>query len=140
MGCLFCDWIKNNKHVLYKTEKNVVLIPNITWVKNCLLVCPIKHVESIYDLDEETYLEMYKIGRKLGQQLEKKDADATVYLLNNNHMQISHLPTHVAHLHLKIIPCYKKYTNTDSARMELSEEDIDKIKQDLLKLLGYQRM
>ena len=67
-GCIFCDKAKENKdelnYILYRGEKNFVILNTYPYNPGHLMVVPYRHVSSLEELDYEELCEHYEIVKR----------------------------------------------------------------------------
>jgi len=105
MDCIFCK-IVNNEIPSYKLyeDDNVLAFLDITQgTKGHTLIIPKKHNRNIYDLDEETAQQLFKVVPKIANALKKSFNPIGLNIVNNNDEPLQS----VYHLHLHLIPRYE---------------------------------
>lgn len=102
---IFCKIIKGEIPSLTVYEDDIVKVfldvnPD---VNGHLLIVPKKHILNIYDMDEETIKQIFKIAKKMGSLLEERlRCQGITFVQNNGDMQ------DVKHFHLHVKPYYKE--------------------------------
>ncbi|MCK5761724.1 MAG: HIT family protein [Candidatus Izimaplasma sp.] len=105
MDCIFCK-IVTNKVPAYKIyeDENVLAFLDITQgTKGHTLIIPKKHVKNIYELDEETCNNVFKVVPHIARALKKTFNPIGLNLINNNDKPLQS----VFHFHLHLIPRYE---------------------------------
>lgn len=105
MDCIFCK-IVNNEIPSYKIyeDENVLAFLDITQgTKGHTLVIPKKHVKDIYELDEDTATQIFRVVPKIAKALKKAFNPIGLNIVNNNEKPLQA----VFHYHLHLIPRYE---------------------------------
>ena len=100
-NCLFCKIATNQENalILYEDDILMVILDAYPNSDGHALVIPKKHYETIYDMDEETFLHIYQIGKKYGNIIMKKlNKKAMTFTINYGESQV------IKHFHLHLIP------------------------------------
>ena len=84
--CIFCDIVsgKEKSYKIYENEKTLGFCDIFPISKGHILVIPKKHYEDIYDIDEETLMEVFKTVKKITNILKEKMEIKGVNLINSN--------------------------------------------------------
>ena len=104
MDCIFCKIINGDipSYKIYE-DKNVLAFLDITQgTKGHTLVIPKKHVKNVYELDEETASQLFKVVPKIANALKKAFNPIGLNIVNNNEQPLQA----VFHYHLHLIPRY----------------------------------
>lgn len=84
---------------LYEDDVLMVIMDAFPNCDGHALVIPKKHYETIYDVDDETFIHMNKIAKQYGKTImEKLDEKSMTFLINYGDAQV------VKHLHLHLQP------------------------------------
>lgn len=105
MDCIFCK-IMNNEIPSYKLyeDENVLAFLDITQgTKGHTLIIPKNHIKNVYDLDEKTSMELFKVVPKIANALKKAFNPIGLNIVNNNDKPLQS----VFHFHLHLIPRYE---------------------------------
>ena len=105
MDCIFCKIVNGEipSHKIYEDE-NVLAFLDITHgTKGHTLIIPKKHVRNIYDLDEKTIIDVFKVVPKIANALKKAFNPIGLNLINNNDQPHQS----VFHFHVHLIPRYE---------------------------------
>ena len=105
MDCIFCN-ILNGDIPSYKVyeDENVLAFLDITQgTKGHTLVIPKHHVANVYELDEETAANVFKVVPKLANALKKAFNPIGLNIVNNNDKPLQS----VFHFHIHLIPRYE---------------------------------
>ena len=103
--CVFCKIINGEipSYKIYETDTVMAFLDISQNTKGHTLVIPKKHIESIFDLDEQTGRDLFKAVIKTTNILKNKLGFKDVNLLNNNGSLAGQV---VNHYHIHIIPRY----------------------------------
>ena len=83
-------------HFLYEDEHCIAILDKFPAVKGQSLVIPKKDVDYIFDLDDDTYLHLFKIATKIAKASDKAlQAERTCLVVEG---------FDVPHVHIKIFP------------------------------------
>lgn len=102
---IFCKIINNEvpSYKIYEDEVVIAFLDVNPLVNGHTLIVPKKHYKDLYDLDNETFIHIVDVARKIGPLLEKKlNADGITLVQNNGLYQ------EVKHFHLHVKPQYKE--------------------------------
>lgn len=105
--CVFCKIINGEipSYKIYETDTVMAFLDISQNTKGHTLVIPKKHIESIFDLDEQTGRDLFEAVIKTTNILKNKLGFKDVNLLNNNGSLAGQV---VNHYHIHIIPRYGK--------------------------------
>ena len=103
--CVFCKIINGEipSSKIYETDTVMAFLDISQNTKGHTLVIPKKHIESIFDLDEQTGRDLFEAVIKTTNILKNKLGFKDVNLLNNNGSLAGQV---VNHYHIHIIPRY----------------------------------
>jgi len=83
-------------HFIYEDEHCVAILDKFPAVKGQSLIIPKKDVDYAFDLDDETYLHLFQVAKKVGKASDKAlDAERTCLVVEG---------FDVPHVHIKIYP------------------------------------
>lgn len=106
-------------HFIYEDEHCVAILDKFPTVKGQTLVIPKEEVDYAFDLDDDTYIHMFKVAKKVGKALDKAmDAERTCLVVEG---------FDVPHVHVKIYPIRKEdrpLGDKLSMGEEASDEDL----------------
>lgn len=105
MDCIFCKIIDGEipSYKLYEDENVLAFLDITQGTKGHTLVIPKKHVRNVYDLDEETAQNVFKVVPKLANALKKAFNPIGLNIVNNNDKPLQS----VFHFHIHLIPRYE---------------------------------
>jgi len=105
MDCIFCKII-NNEIPSYKIfeDDNVYAFLDITQgTKGHTLVIPKNHVKNIYELNEETAQNIFRVIPKIARALKEAFNPIGLNIVSNNELPLQS----VYHFHIHLIPRYE---------------------------------
>jgi len=105
MDCLFCkigaDEISS--YTIFEDEKVKCFLDIRPDSNGHLLIIPKKHFHNLDDIDEETFMHIFKVSQRMKKELETKlKCDGLKFAQNNGVLQ------EVKHFHIHLIPYYEK--------------------------------
>ena len=103
--CVFCKIVNGEipSYKIYETDNVMAFLDISQNTKGHTLVIPKKHIESIFDLDDQTGRDLFEAVIKTTNILKNKLGFKDVNLLNNNGSLAGQV---VNHYHIHIIPRY----------------------------------
>lgn len=102
-------------HFIYEDEHCVVILDKFPAVQGQSLVIPKKDVDYAFDLDDETYLHLFQIAKKVGKASDKALAAERTCLVVEGF--------DVPHVHIKIYPMQNTETALGALMPEGKEAD-----------------
>ena len=105
MDCLFCKIINGEipSKTIYEDDKVKVFLDINPSTNGDMLVVPKKHIENVYDIDDELLLHTHKVIKDMYDLLKDKlSAEGLTIVQNNGHGQ------EIKHYHVHVTP---RYTN-----------------------------
>ena len=129
MGCLFCDWLKENKQVVWEDSKIVVFMGSLVYSKGHVLVCPKKHFESLYDVPKELIDSLFHVSLEMGRKLKKNlGADGLHIAMAEKVYEVEpESDTHIAHIHMHVIPRRKGELVIFKEKVKLTEKEVKEL-------------
>ncbi len=103
MDCLFCRIINGEEKTrkIYEDDKVIAILDAYPTVDGHTLIIPKKHYVDFKELDEEIILHMYKVARKLSEELiAKLNVNSFTFAVNYGERQA------IKHFHLHLLPNY----------------------------------
>ena len=124
--CVFCKIVNGEipSFKIYESENTMAFLDISQNTVGHTLVIPKRHIENIFDLDEETSKELFVSVTKTAKILKEKLGIENANLLNNNGTLAGQV---VNHYHIHIIPrygndeCYFKESPHDANFEELAK-------------------
>ena len=110
--CIFCEITEKveNGFIVYENSHAVVLLDKHPINVGHVLVVPKRHVESFYQLDETTFVELMLVVRRIASVLEITYQPQKVGMLAAGF--------DVAHAHIHVLPMYEYHDLTSRAILE----------------------
>ena len=98
--CVFCDIVAGKEKAwrVYEDEKCLAILDAFPVNEGHILVLPKKHVQDIFELDEDLFLHLCRIARKLGRAMLKP--------LGANFANIVTASSLIKHAFIHVIPRY----------------------------------
>ena len=120
MNCIFCK-IANKEipaYIVYEDDIVVSFLDIHPGSNGHLLIVPKKHFQDLDDIDEKTFLHIFRIAKKLKNKIEKVLTPDGITIIQNNG-----IAQDIKHFHLHLKPIYKR--KEDLANLE---KIVDKLK------------
>ncbi len=114
--CLFCKIINKeiNSDIVYENNDFIVIMDKFPDSPGHMLIIPKKHILTLIDIDDETYIKTNKIIKEIVNLVTNKlHCDGVTVSINYGSSQ------YIKHYHVHIIPKYNK-------KIDLSKEEIYK--------------
>jgi histidine triad (HIT) family protein len=128
--CRFCDIIsgKVEDYILWENERFVVLLNVKPFKPGCSMVIPKKHIDYLFDLDDELYSELFIVAKKMSGALKRATGAKRIGLVLTGF--------EIPHVHLHLVPLHKSnelFSQKKTYRAKKSELDemSEKIKKQL---------
>jgi len=105
MDCIFCKIVAEEipAYKIYEDDHVLAFLDITQGTKGHTLVIPKKHIKNIYDLDEETIFNVFKVVPKISNALKSAFSPIGLNIINNNDKPLQS----VFHFHIHIIPRYE---------------------------------
>ncbi len=105
MDCIFCKIVAGEipSYKIYEDENVLAFLDITQGTKGHTLIIPKKHVKNVYDLDEETIVNVFKVVPKIAKALKKSFSPIGLNIINNNDQPLQS----VFHFHIHLIPRYE---------------------------------
>ena len=105
--CVFCEIVKGNipSYKVYEDDVCIAILDISQATIGHTLVIPKKHFKNIFELDEETAMQLFKVVTILSKKISKALNVDNMNILNNNGILAGQS---VDHFHIHIIPRYEK--------------------------------
>jgi len=128
MKCLFCSWLEKRNQILWKNENAVVFVANLAFTKGHLLVCSVKHFESIYDAPQNVRKDVFDTCLNMGKRLQDKLSIQGYTLGLNEKLYIvqPNKKTHIKHLHMHVIPRSGEKISFEE-RIHLTDQEVEEL-------------
>ena len=122
--CIFCDIVSGKipVHKVYEDSNALAFLDIAQVTKGHTLVITKKHSAHMLLCDEDTTLEVYRVARRIAQNImEMTDAGGINVLSNVNEVA----GQTVNHFHVHLIP---RYTENDAFKIEMNESEPQNLK------------
>ena len=105
MDCIFCKIIEGEipSYKVYEDDNVLAFLDITQGTPGHTLVIPKKHVTNVYDLDEQTAADVFKVIPKIANALKIAFNPIGLNIVNNNDQPLQS----VFHFHIHLIPRYK---------------------------------
>jgi len=100
---------------VYEDEKVVAIMDKFPAISGQVLVIPKKPVDYVFDLDEENYVYLFNIAKKIGPAMHKAFNAKRVCMLVEGF--------HVPHVHIKMYPVREN----ESLEIHMGDEVLDEV-------------
>lgn len=129
-GCIFCQIVSKDSpsHVLYEDADYIAFLDKFPFSRGHTLVCPKKHGETIWDMDETEIGGLFMTAARVSKAVVAAvGADGFRFVQNNGEAanQV------VAHVHVHVIPVRLEDKGRFMERRMLSSEEMDTIAQNI---------
>jgi len=129
-NCIFCKIAKKEIPctTVYEDDKMIAFLDISQITKGHTLIIPKKHVENVYEIDEETIAYLYSKVPQLAKAITKAFNAKGMNVVNNNGTNAGQT---VFHYHIHLVP---RYDENDGLRMiftsnmdKYSKDDLEQI-------------
>ena len=105
MDCIFCKIINNEipSYTIYEDDNVLAFLDITQGTKGHTLIVPKNHVKNIYELDEETAANIFRVVPKIANALRIAFDPIGLNVINNNDEPLQS----VFHFHIHLIPRYE---------------------------------
>ena len=105
MDCIFCKIVDGDipSYKVYENEYVLAFLDITQGTKGHTLIIPKKHIRNVYDLDEETIINVFKVVPMISKALKKTFNPIGLNIINNNDQPHQS----VFHFHIHLIPRYE---------------------------------
>ncbi len=105
MDCIFCKIIAGEipSYKVYEDDNVLAFLDITQGTKGHTLIIPKKHIKNIYELDEETIFNVFKVVPMISKALKKAFNPIGLNIINNNDQPHQS----VFHFHIHLIPRYE---------------------------------
>jgi len=135
--CVFCKIVAGNlpSYRVYEDERHVAFLDINPFSTGHTLVCPKRHGETLWDMDEREIAEVFMVASKVSMGVVVAMGADGFRIMQNNGEAANQA---VAHIHVHVIP-NKLADKGKFQRLKLSEEEMaktaDAIRQEIAKLV-----
>ena len=105
MRCVFCDIVqgKVSKQHVFENEEFLAFTPLRPVSTGHVLLIPKKHVENLYELDDEAVGRMFMLAKRVSSELVQKYGATGINVLHASGVDAQQS---VLHCHIHIVPRY----------------------------------
>ncbi len=105
MDCIFCKIVNNeiDSYKLYEDDDCIAILDVFPNNIGHSLVIPKRHVQNIFELDDELAGKLIKVASKIANAIQKSLKPDGIHLLQNNNKGANQT---VNHFHMHVIPRY----------------------------------
>lgn len=132
--CIFCKIIAGSlpSHRVYEDEKHVAFLDINPFSKGHTLVCPKRHGETLWDMDDQEIADVFKAASKVSMGVVSATQADGFRLMQNNGEAANQA---VAHIHVHVIPSRLEEKGRFT-RMRLSEKEMAEVADSIRDQLG----
>jgi histidine triad (HIT) family protein len=121
--CIFCQIISRRapSNIVYEDERYIAFLDAFPFSRGHTLVCPKKHGETIWDMEDADVSELFRVASKVSRAIvAATDADGFRFVQNNGEAanQV------VAHVHVHVIPVKMKDRGRFTERKSFTAEEM----------------
>ncbi len=105
MDCIFCKIIAGEipSYKVYEDDNVLAFLDITQGTKGHTLIIPKKHIKNVYEIDEETIFNVFKVVPMISKALKKAFNPIGLNIINNNDQPHQS----VFHFHIHLIPRYE---------------------------------
>ncbi len=105
MDCIFCKILDNEipSYKIYEDENVLAFLDITQGTKGHTLIIPKKHIRNVYELNEETASNIFKVVPKIANALKTAFNPIGLNVVSNNEKPLQS----VFHFHIHLIPRYE---------------------------------
>ncbi|MHB1909034.1 MAG: HIT family protein [Nitrososphaerales archaeon] len=129
--CVFCRIISGDlpSYTVYRDQDYIAFLDAFPYSPGHTLVCPLKHGETVWDMDEQQIGGLFLVASKVSKAVvEATNADGFRFVQNNGEAANQVVP----HVHIHTIPVMLKDKGKWMDRKRLSEDEM-KVVQERIK-------
>jgi histidine triad (HIT) family protein len=120
--CIFCKIIagKLPSYRVYEDDRHVAFLDINPFSRGHTLVCPKRHGETLWDMDEHEIAEVFKVASKVSMAVVAATQADGFRIMQNNGEAANQA---VAHLHIHVIP-HKLEEKGKFARLKINDSEM----------------
>ena len=132
--CIFCKIVSGKlpSHKVYEDEKHVAFLDINPFSRGHTLVCPKRHGETLWDMDEQEIADVFRAASKVSMGVVGATGADGFRLMQNNGEAANQA---VAHIHVHVIPS-RLEDKGKFMRMKLSEKEMEEVAESIRDQLG----
>ena len=129
--CIFCKIVagKLPSHRVYEDERHVAFLDINPFSPGHTLVCPKRHGETLWDMDEREIAEVFMAATKVSMGVVSATGADGFRIMQNNGEAANQA---VAHLHVHVIP-HKLEDKGKFTRLKLTEKEMSEVAESIRK-------
>ncbi len=131
--CIFCKIISGEipSAVIYEDDEFKAILDRFPANQGHVLILPKKHIKNIFEMDEETAGNLFKLAVKISKQMKETLNLTDMNVIQNNGENSGQT---IFHFHLHLIPRYKDDdVNVSWKCLDLTNEEIEKMRKIITK-------
>jgi histidine triad (HIT) family protein len=127
MDCIFCKIIKNeiDYFKVWENKKFLAFLDRMPINPGHILLIPKKHQEEIFDLEDNLYIEMFKIAKKISKPLK--------LVTKAKRVGIAVEGLGVPHAHIHLVPIYNGNELNPERAKKATEDELKQMQKNLSK-------
>lgn len=127
LNCIFCKILNNEipARKIFENDDFIAILDAFPANEGHTLVIPKKHFENIFEIDEKTISNAYKIAKIIAEKIKNNLGIENINILQNNGAIAGQS---VNHFHIHVIPRKENDTVTIKSKIvEINNERLDEI-------------
>ena len=131
--CIFCKIISGEipSAVIYEDDEFKAILDRFPANQGHVLILPKKHIKNIFEMDEETAGNLFKLAVKISKQMKETLNLTDMNVIQNNGENSGQT---IFHFHLHLIPRYTDDdVNVSWKCLDLTNEEIEKMRKIITK-------
>lgn len=123
--CVFCKIVEGKlpSHVVYEDETHVAFLDINPFSPGHTLVCPKRHGETLWDMDEREIADVFKVASKVSMGVVAATGADGFRIMQNNGEAANQA---VAHIHVHVIPS-KLEDKGKFSRLKLGDAEMERV-------------
>ena len=133
--CIFCKIVagKLPSHRVYEDERYVAFLDINPFSLGHTLVCPKRHGETLWDMDEREIAEVFEVASKVSMGVVAATNADGFRIMQNNGEAANQA---VAHIHVHVIPSKLEDKGRFMSRLKFSDEEMAKVAEKIREEIG----
>lgn len=121
--CIFCRILsrKTPSHIVYEDAKYIAFLDAFPFSRGHTLVCPKKHGETIWDMEEADIAELFQVASRISKAVVAAVGADGFRIVQNNGEAANQV---VAHVHVHVIPIKMEDRERFTGRKRFSPEEM----------------
>jgi histidine triad (HIT) family protein len=128
--CIFCDIVSGKvpAKVVYEDDRYIAFLDAFPFSRGHTLVCPKKHGETIWDMEEEEISGLYRVASRVSRAVVNTVGADGFRLVQNNGEAANQV---VAHVHVHVIPVNMQDRGRFVERRQFSPDEMEATAQEI---------